>query len=303
VWLFLAFALAFVVKAPIWPLHTWLPDAYVESPTPVTILLAGVLSKMGVYGLIRFCLPLFPDAVAMFQPWIWLLAIVGIIYGSLIALVQQDMKRLVAYSSLAHMGMIVSGVMAANQQGVQGALLQSVSHGVTVAALFLLVDALESRRGTRLVGDLGGLWKSMPLFGTLMLTVILASIGLPGLSGFPGEFTLLIGIFQESTAAAVFATLGIVLGAWYMLNLFRKAFAGPLRRAENRVLPDLRRREAVILAPLVILIFVLGILPGLVFQPAEASVGRLLSRAEERRTVLVDESLARAASEVVRESR
>ncbi len=289
-WLFVAFALAFLVKAPIWPLHTWLPDAYVEAPTPVTILLAGVLSKMGIYGLIRFCLPLFPNAVQAARPWVWLLAIVGILYGSLIALVQRDMKRLVAYSSLAHMGLIVAGVLAVNSQGVQGALVQSLSHGLTVTALFFLVSLLELRRGTRLVEDYGGLWKSVPLIGTLLLTVIFASVGLPGLSGFPGEFAMLVGIFRESTAAAVFATLGIVLGAWYMLDLFRRAFVGPLLRAENRTLPDLRRREATVLLPLVILMFIIGILPNLILQPTQTSVDDLLGRAEERRIVLMDES-------------
>lgn len=287
---FLAFALAFAVKAPVWPLHTWLPDAYVESPTPVTILLAGVLSKMGVYGFIRICLPLFPDAVKAAQPWIWLMAIIGILYGSLIALVQRDMKRLIAYSSLAHMGLIVTGIMAANVQGVQGALLQSVSHGLTVAALFVFVYLLELRRGTRLRDEFGGLQKSIPLLGILLLTVTFASIGLPGLSGFPGEFTILIGVFQESPAAAAFATLGIVLGAWYMLDLFRRTFNGPLDRAENRMLPDLRRREAVVLLPLVILMFVIGILPSLIVQPTDAAVDALLDTAEARRVVLFDES-------------
>jgi NADH-quinone oxidoreductase subunit M len=293
-WLFLAFALAFLVKAPIWPLHTWLPDAYVEAPTPVTILLAGVLSKMGIYGLIRFCLPLFPSAVEAARPWIWALAIAGILYGSLLALVQRDMKRLVAYSSLAHMGLIVAGVLAANPQGVQGALVQSISHGLTVTALFILVGWLEARRGTRQVEEFGGLWKSVPRLGTLLLTVIFASIGLPGLSGFPGEFTMLVGVFQESTAAAVFATLGIVLGAWYMLDLFRKTFAGPLQRAENRTLPDMRRHEALILLPLVLLMFVIGILPNLILQPTATTVDNLLAQAEERRVVLVDESGAHA---------
>jgi NADH-quinone oxidoreductase subunit M len=293
-WLFLAFVLAFAVKAPIWPLHTWLPDAYVESPTPVTVLLAGVLSKMAIYGLIRFCLPLFPSALEVVRPWLWLLAIVGILYGSLIALVQRDMKRLVAYSSLAHMGMIVAGVLASNAQGVQGALVQSVSHGITVAALFIFVDLLESRRGSRLVDDFGGLWHSVPFFGTVLLIVILASIGLPGLSGFPGEFTLLVGIFQESSAAAAFATLGIVLGAWYMLNLFRQAFAGPLDRAENRTLPDMRGREALVLLPLVALMFIIGILPNLILRPTDVAVNDLLNRAEERRVVLMDESGAYA---------
>ncbi len=294
IWLFVAFALAFAVKAPIWPLHTWLPDAYVEAPTPVTILLAGVLSKMAVYGFIRFCLPLFPDAVELMRPWIWLLAIIGILYGSLIALIQRDMKRLVAYSSLAHMGMIVAGIMAANMKSVQGALLQSVSHGLTVTALFLLVAFLERRRGTRIVDDFGGLWKSLPLLGTLFLTVIMASIGLPGLSGFPGEFTMLVGVFQESPVAAAFATLGIVLGAWYMLDLFRRAFAGPLERPENRSLPDLRRREALLLLPLVLLMFVIGVLPNLILRPTDAAVGDLLARAEERRVVLIDGSAAQA---------
>ncbi|NIV31670.1 MAG: NADH-quinone oxidoreductase subunit M [Anaerolineae bacterium] len=290
IWLFVAFFLAFAVKAPVWPLHTWLPDAYVESPTPVTILLAAVLSKMGIYGMIRFCLPLFPDAVAAARPWIWLLAIIGILYGSLIALVQRDMKRLIAFSSLAHMGLIVAGVLAANEQGVQGAIVQSVSHGLTVTALFVFVALLEARRGTRQVDEFGGLWKSIPIVGTLLLTVTFASIGLPGLSGFPGEFTMLVGIFQESTAAAAFAALGIVLGAWYMLDLFRKTFVGPLERPENRTLSDLRRREAVILLPLVALMFVVGILPGLILRPTAATVNELLTRAEERRVVLMDRS-------------
>jgi NADH-quinone oxidoreductase subunit M len=288
-WLFVAFGLAFAVKAPLWPLHTWLPVTYVESPTPVTIILAGVLSKMGVYGLIRFCLPLFPDVLATLRPWIWLLAIVGILYGSLLALVQRDMKRLVAYSSLAHMGTIVAGVLAANVQGVQGALLLSVSHGLTVAGLFLIVELLERRRGTRLIAEFGGLWRSVPLLGTLLLIVIMAAAGLPGLSAFPGEFTLLLGILRQSTAAAVFATLGLVLGAWYLLSFFRRAFAGPLGRPENRTLPDLRRGEAVILLPLVALMFVVGFLPNLFLRPTDAAVQDLLARAEENRVVLVEE--------------
>ena len=299
VWLFAAFFLAFAVKAPVWPLHTWLPDAYVESPTPVTILLAAVLSKLGIYGMIRFCLPLFPDAVAAARPWIWLLAIIGILYGSLIALVQKDMKRLIAFSSLAHMGMIAAGVLAANDQGVQGAIVQSVSHGLTVTALFIFVALLEARRGTRQVDEFGGLWKSIPIAGTLLLTVIFASIGLPGLSGFPGEFTMLVGIFQESTVAAAFAALGIVLGAWYMLDLFRKTFVGPQERPENRTLSDLRRREAVILLPLVALMFIIGILPGLILRPTAASVNQLLTRAEERRVVLMEESGAQALAGAV----
>jgi NADH-quinone oxidoreductase subunit M len=186
------------------------------------------------------------------------------------------------------MGLIVSGVLAANTQGVQGALVQSISHGLTISALFIFVDLLESRRGTRLVQDFGGLWKSVPLLGTLFLTILLASIGLPGLSGFPGEFLMLVGIFRESAAAAVIATLGIVFGAWYMLSLFRKTFAGPLSRAENRSLPDLGRLEAVVLVPLVVLMFVIGVLPNLVLRPTAPSVDRLLTQAEAQRVVRVD---------------
>lgn len=286
-WLFLVFALAFAVKAPVWPLHTWLPDTYAEAPLPVTLLLAGVLSKMGVYGLIRFCLPLFPDALAFLRPWFWALAITGILYGSLLALVQRDMVRLVAYSSLAHVGLIVAGVLAGNQQGVQGALVLSVSHGLTVTALFVAVYFLEQRRGTRLAAEFGGLWRTTPLLGSLFLIVTMASIGLPGLSGFPGEFTILVGTFRVSPAAAAFAALGIVLAAWFMLNLFRQVFAGPVH-PETRLLPDLRRGEAALLLPLVILMFVVGLVPNLILQPSDAAVEATLAHADENRIVLVD---------------
>jgi NADH-quinone oxidoreductase subunit M len=289
IWIFLAFVLAFAVKAPIWPLHAWQPGVYVEAPAPVAILLAGVLSKMGIYGLIRFCLPAFPSAVEAARPWIWLLAIAGIVYGSLVALAQHDMKRLLAYSSLAHTGLIFAGALALNTQGIQGALFQSVSHGLAVAALFLFVDWLEVRRGTRLVDGLGGLWRSLPLFGTLFLTVLLAAIGLPGLSGFPGEFTLLVGLFQASPFAAGCAALGIVLGAWYMLNLFRRTFAGPKSDAEKRALPDLRRHEAAVMLPLVVLMFMIGILPNLILKPTEAATQALLEQAEQRRVVLMED--------------
>ncbi|HFD39975.1 MAG TPA: NADH-quinone oxidoreductase subunit M [Anaerolineae bacterium] len=286
--LLLAFGLAFAVKTPLWPLHGWLADAYVESPAPVTILLAGVLSKMGIYGLLRFCLPLFPDALAAARPWLWALAVVGILYGSLVALAQTDLKRLIAFASLAHMNLLFAGALAANLQGVQGALLYSVSHGLTVTALFVLVDLLEARRGTRRLDDFGGLWKSVPRLGAVLLIVLFAAIGLPGLSGFPGEFTLLVGLARESVAVTALVALGIILGAWYMLDLFRRAFAGPLTRAENRTLPELRRREALILLPLVVLMFVLGILPNLVVQPTTAAVNDLLTRAEAHRIVLVE---------------
>ncbi|HNR97398.1 MAG TPA: NADH-quinone oxidoreductase subunit M, partial [Anaerolineae bacterium] len=288
-WLFLAFLMAFAVKAPLWPLHGWLPDAYVESPAPVTIVFAAVLSKMGIYGLIRICLPLFPSAVEAAKPWVWALAITGIVYGALVAVVQRDIKRLLAYSSLSHVGLIFAGAMAANVQGVQGALLLSVSHGLTVTALFLVAECLQARRGTRQIEAMGGLWKSVPLLGTLALTVMLAAIGLPGLSAFPGEFAILAGIFLQSPTAAGLAALGVILGAWYMLNLFRNAFAGPLKLPENRSLPDLQRGEAAVLVPLVVLLFVIGILPNLIFRPTDAAVSQMVEQAQARLVVEAQE--------------
>ena len=281
-WLSLAFLLAFAVKAPVWPLHGWLPDAYVQAPVPVTILLAAVLSKMGIYGVIRLCLPLFPSAVEAVRLWIWALGIAGILYSALIALVQRDLKNLVAYSSLSHVGLIFAGALAANTQAVQGALLLSVSHGLTVTALFLVVAWVEARRGTRQIEALGGLWKSMPVLGTLALTVTLAAIGLPGLSGFPGEFGILVGIFRLSHVAAACAALSLILGAWYMLSLFRRVFAGPIKNPEGRTSPDLRRTEAPVILPLVVLLFLIGILPNLIFRPTDAAVGKMIERAEAR---------------------
>ena len=289
-WLFLAFLLAFAVKAPIWPLHGWLPDAYVEAPVPVTILLAAVLSKIGIYGVIRLCLPLFPSAVEAARPWIWTFAIAGILYGALVALVQRDMKRLVAYSSLSHVGLIFAGALAANAPAVQGALVLSVSHGLTVTALFLVVAWVEARRGTRQIEALGGLWTSMPVMGTLALTVMLAAIGLPGLSGFPGEFAILVGIFRRNPAAAAVAAVGLILGAWYMLSLFRRVFAGPPNHPENRTLPDLRRTEAPVILPLVVLLFLIGILPNVIFRPTDAAVSQMIEQAEARRVMQAQET-------------
>ncbi len=275
-WLFGAFALAFAVKAPLWPLHTWLPDAYVESPTPVTVLLAGVLSKMGVYGFLRFCLPLFPTAVPHYAPLISVLALVGIIYGSLVALAQSDVKRLIAYSSLAHVSLIVLGVFAFNVQTVQGSLIQMVSHGVNIAALFLLVGMLAQRRGTRHIADFGGLWKAVPLLGIFLMIAMLGSVGLPGLDGFVGEFTILVGVFRSNVVYAAIATLGIVLGAWYMFDLYRRVMHGPVERPENATVADLSGREVAVLVPLAVLIFLIGILPNLFFGKMGPSVEALV---------------------------
>lgn len=279
-WLFLAFGLAFAVKAPLFPFHTWLPDAYGESVAPVTAILAAVLSKMGVYGFLRLCLPLFPDAVPVIAPLVAVLAIVGIVYGSLVALSQRDAKQLVAYSSVAHISLILLGVFVLNLQTAQGAIIQMVSHGLNTAMLFLMLGMLYERRGTLDMAEMGGLWKAMPLYGVFLLIVMLAAVGLPGLNGFVGEFLLLVGVFQANVTYAVFATLTIVLGAWYMLNMYRRMMQGPFEergdRKEDSHPRDLRRRETVALLPIVVLIFLFGLFPNFVFSRTEPSASQLV---------------------------
>ena len=287
-WLFGAFALAFAVKVPIFPFHTWLPDAYEQAPNAVMPLLAGVLGKMGVYGFLRFCLPLFPQATASYRPWVSALAIVGILYGSLAALGQRDVKRLVAYSSVAHLSLIVLGLFALNHQAISGALIQCVSHGVYIAALFLLVAMLEERRGTRLIEAFGGLWKPMPLLGFLFLVSVLAAVGLPGLNGFVGEFSILLGVFRANRAFAALAALGMIFGAWYMLWTFQRLMHGEVRHAENAALPDLRGREWALLVPLVVVMFLMGILPNLLFGRMDASVRQFLQAARPGAVTLLD---------------
>ncbi len=275
-WLFLAFALAFAIKVPLFPFHTWLPDAHVEAPTAGSVILAGVLLKMGAYGFARFCLPLFPDASVTFTPLMSVLAIIGIIYGALVALSQRDVKSLVAYSSVSHLGFVVLGIFAMNAQGVSGGILQMVNHGLSTGALFLLVGMLYERRHTRLIEDFGGLWKQLPLFGIFLLIVTLSSIGLPGLNGFVGEFTILVGTFRANVVYAVFAALGIILGAWYMLNMIRRVMHGPLDKPANRDLKDLSAREIAVLVPIVVLIFLIGVFPNLFFDKMGASVAALV---------------------------
>jgi NADH-quinone oxidoreductase subunit M len=278
VWLFLAFALAFAIKVPLFPFHTWLPDAHVEAPTAGSVILAGVLLKMGAYGLARFCLPLFPEAAATFTPLMSVLALIGIIYGALVALSQRDVKSLVAYSSVSHLGFVVLGIFAMNAQGLSGGILQMVNHGLSTGGLFLLVGMLYERRHTRLLEDFGGLWKQLPIFGLFLLIVTLSSIGLPGLNGFVGEFTILVGTFKAQPIYAVFAALGIILGAWYMLTMFRRVMHGPLDKPANRELQDLSTREIAVLVPIVILIFLIGIFPNLFLAKMGTSVAALLAQ-------------------------
>jgi len=277
-WLFLAFALGFAIKVPLFPFHTWLPDAHVEAPTAGSVILAGVLLKMGAYGFIRFCLPLFPAAFVYFVPLMSILAIIGIIYGSLVAFSQSDVKSLVAYSSVAHLGFVVLGIFALNAQGLSGGILQMVNHGLSTGALFLLVGMLYERRHTRLIDDFGGLWKQLPLFGIFLLIVTLSSIGLPGLNGFVGEFTILVGTFRANWVYAALAATGIVLGAWYMLTMFRRVMHGPLDKPVNRQLQDLSAREIIVLVPVVVFIFLIGLFPNLFFEKMESSVDSLLSQ-------------------------
>ncbi|MCB0082305.1 MAG: NADH-quinone oxidoreductase subunit M [Caldilineaceae bacterium] len=273
-WAFFAFAIGLGVKVPIFPFHTWLPDAHVQAPTAGSIILAGVLLKMGTYGFVRFVLPLFPDAALQYGPIIATLAIIGIIYGALVALVQKDIKSLVAYSSVAHLGFVMLGIFALNQQGVSGAVLQMVNHGLSTGALFLMVGMLYERRHTRLLADYGGLWKSVPVFCFFFLVVAMSSAGLPGLNGFVGEFTILLGMFAHSPWFAVAGSLGVILAAWYLLTAFRQMAQGPLTNPANEAanLPDLNVKEMVLLVPLVLLFFIIGLFPNLFLDKINPSV-------------------------------
>jgi NADH-quinone oxidoreductase subunit M len=260
-WLFAAFALAFAIKVPVFPLHTWLPDAHVEAPTAASVILAGVLLKMGTYGFLRLALPLFPQAAQAAQPLLLTLAVIGILYGALVAMVQTDIKRLVAYSSVSHLGYCMLGLFSFNIQGFSGALYQMLGHGLSTGALFLLVGVIYERRHTREIDQFGGLTQVVPFFAAAFVLVTLSSIGLPGLNGFVGEFLVLLGAFGRNRPAAILATLGVVLGAVYMLWLVRRFLFGKLDREENRGLKDLSSREALVLAPILLLIILLGVYP------------------------------------------
>jgi NADH-quinone oxidoreductase subunit M len=277
-WFFLAFTLAFAIKVPLFPFHTWLPDAHVEAPTAGSVILAGVLLKMGAYGLIRFAFPLFPQAAVFFSPYLALLAVIGIIYGALVAMVQPDMKKLVAYSSVSHLGFVVLGITALNLQGVQGSVYQMLNHGVSTGALFLIVGMLSDRRHTRLISEFGGLKAVMPRLVAVFLLVTLSSIGLPGLNGFVGEFLILLGTFRWDPRFASFAALGVILSAVYMLWMFQRVNYGPVTNEENASLPDLTLRERWVIVPAVVMAVVMGLAPGVFLRPIEPSVERFLQR-------------------------
>ena len=275
---FLAFALAFAIKVPLFPFHTWLPDAHVEAPTAGSVILAAVLLKMGTYGYLRFCLPFFPDAWLVVTPWVLSLGVIGIIYGALVAMAQSDMKKLVAYSSVSHLGFVMIGLFALNEQGVAGGILQMVGHGLSTGALFLLVGMIYERRHTREIADFGGIARVMPHFTFCFLITTFASIGLPGLSGFVGEFLILLGVFKVSKLAAIFAATGVILGAIYMLWMVQRVFFGALDKEENRSLKDLVPREWLLLLPLLLLMFWVGLYPKPFLSRIEASVNALVDR-------------------------
>ena len=281
--LFLAFFIAFAVKIPLFPFHTWLPDAHVEAPTAGSVILAGVLLKMGTYGLLRFCLPLFPNASVLLAPLICTLAIVGIIYGALVAMVQPDIKKLIAYSSVSHMGFVVLGIFSFNLQSMEGATFQMLSHGLSTGALFLLTGMIYDRRHSHLIQDFGGLAHVMPRYAAFFMVFLLSSIGLPGLNGFVGEFLILQGAFLENPGYAVWAAFGIILSAVYMLWMYQRVFLGTTEHEENRALADLNLREGVILVPLVILALWMGLYSSTFLRRMDASIQRVVNRIDQVR--------------------
>ncbi|HYA91319.1 MAG TPA: NADH-quinone oxidoreductase subunit M [Thermodesulfobacteriota bacterium] len=275
-WLFAAFALAFAIKVPMFPFHTWLPDAHTEAPTAGSVILAGVLLKMGTYGFIRFAIPLFPKAALDLLPLVSILAIIGIIYGALVSMMQPDLKRLVAFSSVSHLGYVMLGMFAFNMQGIQGSIYQMLNHGISTGSLFLIVGMVYERRHTRLIADFGGLSKVMPIYAVFFMIVTLSSIGLPGTNGFVGEFLILLGAFQSNVVYGVLAATGVILGAAYMLWMFQRVMFGKITRPENEKLKDLNAREISILVPMVIIIFLMGIYPKLFFSKMDASVEKFI---------------------------
>jgi NADH-quinone oxidoreductase subunit M len=279
-WLFLAFAASFAIKVPIFPVHTWLPDAHTEAPTGGSVILAGIMLKLGTYGFLRFGLYLFPEAAVDLAPVFLTLGTIGIIYGAIVATMQRDLKRLVAYSSVAHLGFIILGTFGLSQQGLEGGVLQMVNHGLSTGALFFLVGMIYERRHTRLIAELGGLQKVAPVFAGVFMVVMLSSIGLPGLNGFVGEFLILIGSFVTRRWWAVVATAGVILAAIYLLWAYQRVFHGE-PEGENATFPEMTMRERAVMAPLVVLIVLLGVYPRPVLERIAPSVRELVTHVEE----------------------
>ena len=278
-WLFLAFAFSFAIKVPMFPVHTWLPDAHTEAPTAGSVILAAILLKMGTYGYVRFAMPLFPDATHEFIPFLSLLAVIGIIYGALVAMMQDDVKKLVAYSSVSHLGFVMLGIFALNMQGLSGGMLQMVNHGITTGALFLIVGFIYERRHTRAINEFGGLAKQMPVFATIFMVMTFSSVGLPGTNGFVGEFLILMGAFEsELRWYAVFATTGVIFAAVYMLWMFQRVMFGELKNPENQNLEDLSGREIALMIPLLVFVFWIGVYPNTFFEKMNPALEQLIQQ-------------------------
>ncbi|MBI5888176.1 MAG: NADH-quinone oxidoreductase subunit M [Deltaproteobacteria bacterium] len=284
-WVFVAFFLGFAIKVPIFPFHTWLPDAHVEAPTAGSVILAGVLLKMGTYGFLRFNMPLLPEATVVFTPVIIALAVIGIIYGSFLAMAQKDIKKLVAYSSVSHLGAVMLGIFALNQQGLDGGVLQMINHGISTGGLFLVIGMIYERRHTRMISDFGGIAKVMPVYSFFVMVIVFSSIGLPGTNGFIGEILILMGAFKASTLAAVFASTGVILGAAYMLWMNQRFMFGKITNRENAALKDLNLREVAILVPVLILILWIGIYPKPFLKLSAASTAHLIEVVKSRTTL------------------
>jgi NADH-quinone oxidoreductase subunit M len=301
-WMFLAFALSFAIKVPLFPLHTWLPDAHVQAPTAGSVILAGVLLKMGTYGFIRFCLPLFPDAALRFAPLMSTLAVIGILYGALVSMVQTDMKKLVAYSSVSHLGFVVLGIFSMTEEGMQGAIIQMVNHGLSTGALFLIVGMLYDRAHTRMIDDFGGVAKLMPVFAALFMVVGLSSIGLPGLNGFVGEFLVLLGAFRSNVLGtysyAAVAALGVIFAAVYILWMYQRVMFGKAKDAYNgHRLVDLNRREIASLAALVVFIVWIGVYPSTFLKPTAPVAKSVVQLIEDVRKGVRPPALAESPTE------
>ena len=299
-WLFAAFAFSFAIKVPMFPVHTWLPDAHTEAPTAGSVILAAILLKMGTYGFIRFAIPLFPVATMKFTPFLALLAVVGIIYGALVAMMQDDVKKLVAYSSVSHLGFVMLGIFAMNLQGISGGMLQMINHGISTGALFLIVGFIYERRHTRLIADFGGLSKVMPVFATIFMIVTFSSIGLPGTNGFVGEFLILVGAFEsELRVFTVFATTGVILAAVYMLWMFQRVMMGKVTNPKNENLKDLSARELVVMLPLVLFIFWIGFYPNTFLEKMNPSIDNLINQVKEKQHVaMMVENLDQSVTKV-----
>ena len=291
-WLWLAFFASFAVKMPMWPVHTWLPDAHVEAPTAGSVILAGILLKMGGYGFLRFSLPMFPDASQYFAPFVWTLSVIAIVYTSLVALVQEDMKKLIAYSSVAHMGFVTMGLFAMNPQGVQGAIFQMISHGLVSGALFLCVGVVYDRLHTREISAFGGIVRNMPVYAVVFLIFTMANVGLPGTSGFVGEFLTLLGVFAANTWVALIATSGVIFSAAYALFLYRRVIFGVLEKPSLMAMKDMNTREMICLFPLVVLTIYYGVRPGPVLDACAASVDLLIKNYQAALAVTKTAALA-----------